>query len=278
MKPNDVGPGRPCHAHRWLCIAALAGLASSGAHAALYGLSDNDNLYLINESTGAATLVVTVPRNVSLTGISFLRGTLYATDIFGDPSGFRFGTIDIATGAFTGINDQGGSANWHGLAGNESADVLYTIDIDDSDKLKSVTPGGVITTIGSGTGIDGRGMAYDNMHGILYATSSSGGGLYSVDVTTGVATLIGAMGISAGNIGLEYDEVSGVLYANDGLSTMSLYTVNTSTGAATLVGANGVDAINGLAWIADQAAIPEPATLTLMGVALAGLGFSRRRQ
>ncbi len=267
-KPTKVSLGSLCKSFAAVAMAAVAG----HAHAALYGLSDGDALYTINSTTGAATFVASVP-GVSLTGLSFLGGKLYATDVF--QSDNRFGTIDIATGAFTGINNQDGSANWHGLAGNESAGVLYTIDINDGNKLKSVTPAGMITTIGSGAGIDGRGMGYDDTHGILYATGD--GSLYTVDVGTGVTTLIGDMGISTGNIGLDYDEVAGVLYANDGQDTNSLYTVSVTTGAATLVGANGVQQINGLAWIADGNPVPVPGALALVAIGLAALGLARRQ-
>lgn len=151
-------------------LALAASIGSMGAHAALYGLSNGGALYTIDPATGAATFVADVP-GVSFTGLSFLGSTLYATDVLREGS-FRFGSIDLTTGAFTAINNQDNSLNWHGLAGNESASVLYTIDINDSLKLKSVTPAGVVATIGTGTGIDGRGMAYDDTHGILYATNS----------------------------------------------------------------------------------------------------------
>jgi hypothetical protein len=254
-------------------VVVAGSVGTGGAQAALYGLADGGALYTLNPGTGAASFVANVP-GVSLTGLSFLGGTLYGTDIFQGQN--IFGTIDASTGAFTGINNQDGSVNWHGLAGNESLGVLYTIDINDGNKLKSVTPGGAVTTIGTGAGIDGRGMAFDDANGILYATGS--GSLYTVDITTGVAALVGSMGIDTGNIGLDYDEDAGILFANDGSSAMSLYTVNTSTGAATLVGANGVQNINGLAWITDNGQVPEPGTLALFGLGFAGLAALRRRR
>lgn len=259
-------------------LALLATMASTiacsqVAEAVLYGVSDGNpgHLYRINEVTGAAILVAPVtPGSVSLTGASFLGGELYATDVF--DVGDLMGTIDTSTGTYTPTISQGFSVNWHGLASDESAGLLYTIDIDFNYTLISITPGGVATLIGTGAGIDGRGMAFDDLNDILYATHSGDSGLYQVDTTTGVAQFIGNMGIDAGNIGLAYDEVAQTLYANDGSSSFSLYTVDVNTGLATLVGPNLADGINGLAWI-----VPEPTTGTLLLLGIM-VPFRQRRR
>ena len=244
------------------------------AKAVLYGVSDGNpgNLYRINEVTGAAILVAPItPGNVSLTGASFLGGELYATDVFG--VGDLMGTIDTSTGVYTPTISQGVSINWHGLASDESAGLLYTIDQDNNNILTSITPGGVLTPIGTGAGIDGRGMAFDDLNDILYATGNSG--LYQVDTTTGVAQLIGAMGISTGNIGLAYDEDTQTLYANDGNTSLSLYRVDVNTGLATLIGPNLVNVpINGLAW----APVPEPTSCALIIIGILASGCQRRHR
>jgi DNA-binding beta-propeller fold protein YncE len=248
-------------------------LFSQRSHAILYGVSDGNpgSLYRIDEASGLATLIAPItPGNVSLTGASFLNGTLYATDIFGQSN--IMGTIDITTGSFTASISQGFSINIHGLASDEAAGLLYTIDQDDNNTLKSITASGVFTTIGSGTGIDGRGMAFDGLNDILYAASGDNS-LYIVDTTMGTAQLVGPLGISANRIGLAYDEDTQTLYANEGDVTFSLYTVNVSTGAASLVGANLATDINGLAWVA----VPELTTFALIAVGMVtSLGFRSR--
>jgi hypothetical protein len=258
------------HAKRITIAALIGGLMLSGsAYARLIGLSSGfpGTIYDINPSTGAAT-ALTVTQNTSLVGATFLKGVLYGSDICG-ANCFSLDSLDLSTGANTFVSDQDGSANWHGLASDEGAGLMYAIDQDDGNILKSITAGGVVTSIGTGTGIDGRGMAYDDWNNILYATDASSG-LYSVSVLTGVSTFIGDMGIDADQIGLAYDELTDTLYAN--VANDGLYSLSVGTGAATFIGANGFADIDGLAWV------PEPATLALLSLGVAGIGYQRRKK
>jgi hypothetical protein len=215
-------------------------------------------LYSIDASNGTATQIVTLNGNVSNAGLSCLQGTLYGSDLadFPGASGRDIGSI-ATDGTITFLSDQNGSSNWPGLASDEVGGILYTIDGPASRGLllTSQFPDGSVMTIGSGTGIDGRGMAYDDGNGILYAMGTSfDGDLYTVSVISGTSTLIGPTGISTKIvfIGLAYDECNQILYANvwesTGQNIGQLYTLDVTSGAATLVGSNGVAKIDGLAW------------------------------
>lgn len=264
----------------YLALVSTFLMASAQAAPMLYGLSSGSpgTVYTVDPLTGAASVVVTTD-DTSFVGATFLGGTFYGSDICGADC-FSVNSIDLSTGVSTFVSDQDASSNWHGLASDEGAGLIYAIDIDDGNTLKSLTAGGVVTSIGTGTGIDGRGMAFDDGNGILYATDWATDSLYSVDVTTGTSTLLGSMGLGTFTIGLAFDELNGILYANassQGGGTDSLYILDTTTGAASLVGANGFSGIDGLAWLA-PVTVPEPGTLALLGLGLVGFGIARRKK
>jgi hypothetical protein len=93
----------------------------------------------------------------------------------------------------------------------------------------------------------------DTLYGVTGAGGSSSS-LYTIDPKTGVATLVGAVGISLN--GIAYDSQNGTLYGIAGSSSSNLVTINTTTGAATVVGSLGHT-------IAAQAIAYDSATNTL---------------
>jgi hypothetical protein len=79
-------------------------------------------LYSINASNRIATPIVTLNGGSSITGLSYLQGTLYGTDLFefpGSMSDEDIGLIIARSGTITLLGDQNGSFNWYGLASDD---------------------------------------------------------------------------------------------------------------------------------------------------------------
>jgi hypothetical protein len=109
---------------------------------------------------------------------------------------------------------------------------------------------GTPTTIGNlGVLADFGGLAYDSNNNTLYLVDGFGddittthSSLYSVNTTTGLATLIGSTGL-ADVTGLTYDSANNTLYAAQDVGGAPLVSLNITTGAATAIG-TGIAADN----------------------------------
>ncbi len=127
----------------------------------------------------------------------------------------------------------------------DSSRALYEIDITTGAKT-------LIGTVSSNAGTTG-GLAYDRTNGIVYLTSTSLDSVFTLDLVTGTATLIGAYDPSVPAIvmhGLEYDDSTGILY---GVSSHNngLYNIDKTTGAATLIGTSSLTSFSNLGYNSD---------------------------
>jgi hypothetical protein len=96
---------------------------------------------------------------------------------------------------------------------------------------------GAATPVGAPTGIsDLMGIAF-TPSGTLYAASWDTNSLYSLNPSTGAATLVGSLGMTGAVMDLSWDYRNGTMYAiaSEGPSGSQLYMVDLTTGAATLV-------------------------------------------
>jgi hypothetical protein len=169
----------------------------AGDFTTLYAISyDNNNLYTVDVSTGAYTLVgaSTPPGGQSWSGLSGTPdGTLYGltTDI----SNSSLVTVDPGTGAVTVLGDLPGLAGGIDLAYNTDDDMIYIVDLI-TDSLFRVDPSSLATTLVGSLGVApnyAQGMDYEEESGILYwAAYTTSGELRIIDTTTGASTLVGA--------------------------------------------------------------------------------------
>ncbi|MBU0915187.1 DUF4394 domain-containing protein [Aquabacterium parvum] len=201
----------------------LLGLDTRPTNGQLYTLSNLGNVYTLDASTGAATFVTALkaPINGSLLGFDFnpnadvsgaasLRvltaaGDNYAVNV--NP-GANLGAVAKQTN----VSSASGSLKLTGAAYSNNdtnpatPTVLFAIDTISSSLFSTSAPaGGVYTRVGSlgasslnvfGFDISGSGVAYAGLTG-----DDSYSSLYTINLQTGAASLIGAFGIQ-GNTAL----------------------------------------------------------------------------
>ncbi len=136
------------------------------------------------------------------------------------------------------------TGNIYGLEYDPVAGKIWAVnDLLAIGELNKTT--GVFTSSATITGVTAgqspTGLAFQTAASPFYLSTSDGvdSELYTVNPVTGVATLVGSMGIP-----LVIDiaiNATGQMYAHD-ISTDSIYSVNTATGATTLIGPTGVNA------------------------------------
>jgi hypothetical protein len=209
---------------------------------ALYG-TDGLNLYIIDKTTGAATLIG--PHGPVETAIGALafdsNGTLYGTSV---TSTARLYTINPTTGAATAVGALGIGSVFEGGLDFDAAGQLFGVNQGNAFDAKAYTidtATGAATVLGPtpGESRDIDGLAFDGQ--TFYAIERVSNTLGTMDPGTGAYTPIGGPGVTIGNSGgLAADPVDGTLYATFS-ATGGFYSLNKTTGVATLIGDNGAD-------------------------------------
>jgi len=169
--------------------------------------------------------------------------TAYAQEVFPNSYFVSFSTDDPTTYLTSSVTSYTAFAG--DFAKGDDAH-MYIVDNDASELKKLDIATGELTTIGGTLAFTD--LANDKNDGIMYAANyaNPSSDLYTVDMETGAATLIGSMG-SGIMISIACDGDGNLWGLNLDDNT---YSIDKATGAATLIGAAGFDAnyAQSMAW------------------------------
>jgi hypothetical protein len=188
----------------------IVGIDVRPADGQLYGVGSTSRLYLLNSITGAATQIG-APFGTPLSGTRFGVDFNPAVDririVSDTEQNIRINpNTAVVAGVDTALNPAGTvtAAAYSNNVDGVSTTVLYDIDAGTDQLLIQGNPSpntGVVTAVGSlgvNTSTD-IGFDISPLDGTAFAALNVAGvaGLYTVNLTTGAATLIGAIGTGA---------------------------------------------------------------------------------
>lgn len=248
-------------------------------------------LYAINPATGNASKLFVLPFWVHQGGLAYDAATdqLYATG-YDQHSVDGLWRIDRFTGATSYVGPTGARLNGGGLVIHPNTGAMYATGSTPGSAFYAVDrTTGAATLVSNhphltyvyGLGYGPGNVLYGNgweWTGLTFTTA-----LYTLSDITGVPTRIGFTGAGTTYSGLAYG-ANGIMYSlgSTSPSTSGLFSMNLTNGQATLIGGTGIEfgALGGLAFAPGQpsSTVPEPSTVLLVSVGLAGVLMGRRRR
>jgi hypothetical protein len=218
---------------------AGAGGGQFGGSQILYGATGantSSNLYTVNASTGATTVVGAMGHAITGLAVDPTSGVMYAVTTPQDGANPQtLLTVNRSTGATTIVASIGFTIA--DIAFTSSGALYGWSETDDGLMTINKTNGSASYVGAINLGTAGDGEAFSSA-GVLYDMSQgSSGPLWTVNTSTGATTTAATLDGSGNTVNSATFSCDGsTLYANENLTNGSLITVNTTTGHVTTIG------------------------------------------
>ncbi len=265
-------------------LAPLGSKTARGGDVLALIAEANGNLDRLDITTGTVTVIMN--NGSTYDGLAFNANATVLYGLIGAGSSgdlTELVTIDPSTGTNNLVGPNGVSLTTLASLANGQ---LFGVGYDDNLYQISATTGAATLIGPTGlpplSGVNGFDNSLASNGTTLYYTLDTNGGnssLYTLNLTTGAATLIGPTGTNG---------IVGSAFAGPTFDTGQLYgfrtngdtdVINLSTGAATKLNSNGLTDIYGGVGIVTSASVPEPSSGVMAVVAVvSGLGLALHRR
>jgi hypothetical protein len=176
-------------------VTEITGLSFDFAQGVMYAYTTNADLYTLDLNSGAATLVGNAVQVVPEGDLAMdMQGQMFGV------SGGDLGLVDMTSGAFDPLGALGDAGyDVSGLAFDASGALFgYAMNGTLDDALLQIDAGTGAATLVGPSGLNAgsavAGMDFDPFSGEMYL--SDGGSLYTLDLLSGQAGLIGGHGVT----------------------------------------------------------------------------------